>query len=200
MEKSKNNYITGVSLLIAAVVVLQTLSATFLKITGYSLALIFIPIIIAGIFYGIKGGTIVGTSFGIMIFLHSFLGMDPAGALFLQHNWYLTILLTVFRGIIVGFLTALIYKYFNRVLKNKLVAVIIVSLCAPLINTIIFSALAYILFYGLLESWAIEANDSNVLHFLMASIYVNFIIEVLTTVIICPPVFKALERSKQFSV
>lgn len=197
MGKTRSDFLAGVSLLIAAVIVLQTLSATFLKITGYSLALIFIPIIIAGIFYGIKGGTIVGAAFGLMIFLHSFLGWDPGGALFFQHNWYLTFLITFGRGIAVGFLSALIYQSLKKVTHKTIVTVIIVSVLAPLINTAIFAVLAYTLFYGLLESWSIADNASNVLLYLLGAIYINFALEVATTVILCNPVVNALKKVKQ---
>lgn len=195
----KNKFIAGVSLLIAITVVMQSLSVLLIKIAGFGFNLVLIPIVIACIFYGVKGGTIVGAAFGLTAFIHCVLGWDGFGALFFASDWLLTLLTVFGRGVVVGFVIALIYKAFNRSLKNNIYLIIIVSLLASIINTGLFIILGYNLFYGLLEDFAKQENATNVLKYLIGLITPNFIFEISTTAIFCPAIVKALEKSKKLT-
>lgn len=195
MEEVKNKFLAGVSLLIAITVVLQTISVILLKVAGFGFNLVIIPIIIAGIFYGLKGGTVVGAVFGLTAFLHCVLGWDAGGAVFFAESWLLTLLLTFGRGTVIGFTAALLYKGIKKSTESSVNPSIVVSLITPILNTGIFVAVAYSIFYSVLETWAAGENADNVLKWLLGVISLNFIFEVASTLILCPSIVRALEKA-----
>ncbi len=196
MEKTNNRFLVGVSLLIAITVVLQTLSVVLIKIAGFGFNLVLIPIIIACVLFGIKGGTIVGAAFGLTAFLHCVLGWDAGGALFFAENWYLTLLATFGRGAVVGLSASLVFGFTSRLFaNNRTVPSIITSVLTPIINTGLFVLIAYFLFFGLIESWAISEEAENVFKYLIGIVSLNFAFEIVSTTILCSPIVMALKKS-----
>jgi thiamine transporter ThiT len=116
METTKNQSMKvwiGCTLLAALAVVLQFITASF-KIGEFSITFSLIPIIVATVFYGIKGGVIVGTVFGVTVIIQCITGMDLGGYFLFQLNPVFTVIACVFRAFLVGLLLGIIYKGISK--------------------------------------------------------------------------------------
>lgn len=68
----------GIAVLAALVVVLQLLSSV-IKIGTVSITLTLIPIVVGAAFYGPGAGAILGTVFGLVVYINSATGADYGG-------------------------------------------------------------------------------------------------------------------------
>lgn len=195
--KSKISEFTSISILIAVTVVLQTLGAVFpIKVAGISISLVMIPLTVAACFFGIKGGAIVGTAFGLTVFVHSIIGLDAAGATIFAINPFFTFCITVVRGLLAGVLTAVIYKLVKAI-KISWLKYMITGLFSTIFNTGIFIGFYVLLFNDLLVDAANSSGyTNNVFGFIIfAVVGINFLFEALTTLALSPAVCKALEKT-----
>ncbi len=184
------------SILIALTVVIQTISAAFpLKVAGLSISLVMVPVVIASYYFGLCGGAIVGGAFGITVFVHSIIGLDPAGAFVFGINPFSTFVATVVRGALAGFLTAFVCKGFKKVFLPW-VCYIATAIVAPLFNTTLFIAIYSLLFNDLLVGSAeSEGYAGNIFGFIIVGMVgINFLVELATTVLLAPPVCRSLEK------
>ena len=70
MNHQKINRMVGIAVLSALVVVLQLLSSV-IKIGTVSITLTLIPIVVGAAFYGPGAGAILGTVFGLVVYINS---------------------------------------------------------------------------------------------------------------------------------
>ena len=73
MNHQKINRMVGIAVLAALVVVLQLLSSV-IKIGTVSITLTLIPIVVGAAFYGPGAGAILGTVFGLVVYINSAAG------------------------------------------------------------------------------------------------------------------------------
>ena len=78
----------GIAVLAALVVVLQLLSSV-IKIGTVSITLTLIPIVVGAAFYGPGAGAILGTVFGLVVYINSATGADTGGNLVFLANPFL---------------------------------------------------------------------------------------------------------------
>lgn len=199
METTKNQSFKvwiGCTLLAALTVVLQFIAGT-IKIGEFNLTFSLIPIVIAAMFYGVKGGVIVGTTFGLTILVQCIIGFDPGGYYLFNLNPVFTTIACVVRTFLVGLLLGLIYLAIRKAIKNTFVQSLILSVAAPVLNTGIFLILYALMFNDLLMAAAAENNTDVWSFIIFAFVGMNFLIEILTTAILCPPIVKALEAIRK---
>ena len=85
MRKINVKQTTGVALLVALIIVLQTLSMVLPKIgPGISISLVLIPIVLGGAVYGPKVGAILGGAFAAIVYIFCITGFDVGGAMVFQ--------------------------------------------------------------------------------------------------------------------
>jgi len=168
-EKLKTR--TTITIFAAIVVVLQCI-ATFINFGAFPITLTLIPIIVAGAIYGPAIGCLMGTVFGIVVALMVITGADPSGATMLATRPIVTISVCIIKGALAGLVSAIVYKLLKN--KNEGLAIVLASAAAPIVNTgTLF--LCLIIFFG-----------SSFTIMLAALTSLNFIIELLTNILLAP--------------
>ena len=131
MKRSSADRITGVAILLALEIVLQTI-AFLVRLGPVSLNLALIPIAIAAIVYGPVAGAFIGLCNGAIVLI------DPSTqAVFLNVAPLGTILTCLLKCTIAGFISGLVFKIISK--KNRTVGAIIASILVPVVNTGLFA-------------------------------------------------------------
>ena len=160
--------ITGVAVLLAIEIVLQTIG-NFITLGPISINLSLIPIALGAILYGPLAGALLGFINGLLV-----LFAPSTQAIFMAYAPLGTVITCLFKCTIAGFISGLVYKLIAK--KNSLVATIIASLLVPIINTGLFIVGCYIFF----SSWVIQGSASfsnQFTFFLMGVLGWNFLFE-----------------------
>lgn len=173
----------AVSIFVAITCFVQILS-TYINFIGLPITLSLIPVIIGGALYGVGFGTLLGLCFGIIVTLMVILGIDPTGAMMFSMHPIVTVSICLIKGVIAGFLGALVYKS----IKNKKVAIVIGSLITTLSNTISFVIVLFIFF---------DAKFSAITSILLS---MNFVVEIIVNLIIPPTILSALNKRKKQTI
>ena len=106
MKTGSSSRLTALAMLAALVVVLQT-AATFIRFGSFPITLTLIPVVIAGTLYGIGGGALVGTIFGLVVLVMALTGADASGQLMLA---LLTSAVCVLKGTLCGAAAAAVFR------------------------------------------------------------------------------------------
>ena len=166
----------GIASLAAVVAVLQVLSL-FIKFGEISITLALIPLVVGAILYGVSGGAILG-------FVMGFIVLVTNAEAFYVINPVATIILCLVKSTAAGIVSALAFKLLYK--KNFVVAVVLASILAPIVNTGIFALGCIVFFFDTLKTWS---GGSDVLGYLfLTMIGINFIIEFLVNSILSPAV------------
>ncbi|MBO4452294.1 MAG: hypothetical protein J5793_00010 [Clostridia bacterium] len=199
MKRSELQKLAMLSLLVALTVVLQ-LFATLLpvKVFGASLSFSLVPIVVAACFYGIPGAAIVGGSFGMVVFITGLTGIEPLGATCIMISPVLAFIAIVVRAVAASVLVALIFKgcvilfQKSKTLKSydRKLSYVVAAVFAPVLNTGIF-LLTFVPAFGRenamldqLAQWEIDGIGA----FITGIVIINFIAEIITTILIAPSV------------
>lgn len=195
-KKSNKLFWVEGAMLVAVTVVLQLL-AGLIKIGPVTFSFVLIPLVIASVVHGIKGGVLVGSAFGVIVLIESMTGMDSTGATLLSTSPIKTIVLIIVRCVLVGLFVSLINKWLKNTKLKPLVRVFITSISAPIINTGLFMLFYSTLFYDVLVSDAKGAGQSAIYFLFFGFISLNFFIELLTNLVLCPPIVLAVEEFRR---
>lgn len=167
------------AMLTALVVVLQSVVAPLIgAATGLSPALVLVPFVLGAVVCGLGAGVWLGAVFGIIVLL-----TDPTCAPFFGHNLVMTIVLVLAKGIGAGIASGLVFKLFSK--KNKMLAVVLAGITAPIVNTGIFVVGCWLFF---LEITGFE------IYVLFTQ--VNFFIELAVNIVLVPAIYKILQIVK----
>lgn len=171
--------LAGSAMLLALAAALQLLS-NYVQFGTFSITLALIPIVLAGILYGIVPGTLVGLAVGALTIA------APAtyGGYFFQTRPAATIMICLVKMTMAGFLPALVFRFLRKRSFNA--GVIVASLLAPLTNTGLFAAGAAIFFYPVMEA-SINAQFATPAAVLFLSwIGLNFVLEFVINAALSP--------------
>lgn len=187
MEKKKffnTRMITTTGILTGILIVLQVIG-NYINPAFANINLSLVPICLGAILYGPVIGGFLGLICGVMVLVSPstisyFFSVNPVATVFT------CLLKTTFAGIAAGF----IYRLFAK--KSDIAGSIAASITIPIVNTGIFSIMCYFFFATRLD----EINpDSRVAALFLGMIGINFIIEIISTVIIAPSLFKIIQHS-----
>lgn len=173
-----------------ALVIVFQLLATFTAFFGpFSTAMALIPIVIGAALCGVGIGAWLGFVFGMVVLL------SGGAAFFLQYNIIGTIITVLVKGTACGFAAGLSYKLLRKV--NEYVAVITAALLCPVVNTGVFllGCAAFFMKDARLIAEAIGSDASGMAVF-WALAMANFLIEVLSNVLLSPVVIRLLKIKK----
>lgn len=175
---SNARFLTELALLVAIVILMAFTPIGYISTPVLSVTLITIPVAVAAIILGPKGGTIVGLAFGLTSCYKAF--SAPAGmmGILLGINPAFVAILCIVPRILEGFLCGLIYKGLKKGLKGNFLTYYIAGICCPVLNTILFMGTLVALFYrGYVADKMVELNVSNVFGFVIAMVGVQALIE-----------------------
>lgn len=147
-----------------------------------------IPIVIGAVLYGPVVGGFLGLVCGLMVIISPstmqiFFSISPVG----------TILACILKTTVAGVAAGLVVKLFKG--EKKIYGVILASILVPVINTALFSIFALIFFTPLLQSMISETMPNIAAALFVGMIGINFILEVISTVILAPSLYKILEHA-----
>lgn len=192
---TKTQKMVGTGVLAAAVIVLQLLSSFAIHIGPVPISLVLIPIAIGAIVYGPDSGAFLGGVFGVIVIIMILAGMDPASMMMLQFNAPATIIVCLGKGILAGLVCGLVNKAFKKINKEKY-GIIIGTILCPIMNTGFYTLMVVFVFKGLMESAYNISGYGAVFTALISMISVNFISELVITVVLTPVVIQIIKVAR----
>ena len=180
--------ITGIAILLAIEIVLQTIGNYVAFPGGIAINLALIPIALGAIMYGPLAGAILGFINGLVILF------APSTMMFWSYSKIATIVTCLTKCTAAGAISGLLYMLIGK--KNKLIGSIVSSLIIPIINTTLFVVLYVTLFNGLYKESA--PADMTLLKLLFSTfIAVNFILEFAITTVLTPTINKIIRIARK---
>lgn len=192
MKNSKTTKLVELGIFVALVLVIQLLGGA-VKVGPISISLVLIPIAVGGILLGPPCGAVLGLTFGVATVIGGLTGADPFTATLLNSGAWgavFTTLLCLVKGTMAGFVSALIYKLLAP--KNKVAAVLLAAVAAPVVNTGLFILGALTVLNSLITQNFV-GSGSNIIYFVFIGCAgVNFLIELAVNVIFSPAIRRIL--------
>ena len=182
MRNEKIKRMAAVGLLMALVVVMQFISGMIPPVSGFSISLVLIPVVLGSALYGPGVGALLGGTFGAIVFINCVTGADVGGAMVLQANPVLCFLVVMAKGIVAGLVSGWVY----RLLKNKsaYLAMLCAAIVCPIFNTGIFVVCMLTFFKDVLSAWA---DGGDLLTYILTGLVLaNFVPELLINVAFSP--------------
>ena len=187
--------LTLLAMLTALLVVLAMVNIP--QPAGLSITFNMIPVAIAAIAMGIPGGAIIGGVFGLISFLQCFgiVGYSAMGAALVSVSPFLMFIQRFVSRVLVGVITALIYRALKRRNVKDHFAFTITGFSAAFFNTLFFMSLLVLLF-GSTEYLQNLMAGRSVMAFIIASVGINAVIEMIVAAVVTAAVGIALKKSK----
>lgn len=194
----KNLRMVQIAMIMAIMVVLQVLGAALVRVAITVPALVLIPLFIGSAAFGKKQGAILGGFFGVITLILGVTGFDAyTNGLFL-YKPLATAIICLGKGIMAGFLSAVVYECLAKLFKNKLFpAAMISAIVTPLVNTGLY-VLGVFVFFKEFSGFAADDGFFYVIASVFTMIIVNFLIEVAMNAVCCPILVTILSKNKLF--
>ncbi len=180
--RAKNLRMAQLALFSALIIVLQVLS-TVLPMPYVKITLTLIPVVLGGVYFGKIAATYLGAVFGAVVTAFTVSGIDTGAHMMFEANPLLTVFICFAKGMLAGFVSALIFEILNEN-NNSVLAVRIAAATAPIVNTAFFCIFLYTFYPTILQAWA---GGKNIwIYMITVLVGINFIVEFILNVIICP--------------
>jgi len=179
LKNSKIGRMTALALLIALIVVLQSLGGMIPPIGGFTISLVLIPIVLGAALYGPGAGALLGAAFGILVIIGCVNGTDVGGQMVFQANPFLCILVVMSKGILAGLCSGLVYR--SLAPRNGTLAMVLAAIVCPVVNTGFFVACMWVFFIDVLAAWA--GGGSIIGYVLTGLVLCNFVPELIINVV-----------------
>lgn len=188
-KKFSTSTIVGIGLLTAIVVVLQFVSMA-LRFGTFSITLTLVPIVVGAALYGKATGAWLGFVFGVAVLL------TGDAAAFLAINIPGTIATVLVKGAMAGLCAGLVYHLVAK--KNQVVAVLLSSITAPIVNTGIFLLGCRLFFYDTVQAWGEGLGFENTFVYMIVGLVgINFIIELGVNLVLNPAILQIIKIGKK---
>ena len=202
-QKEKTLELVQLAMLTALVIVLQILSALIPTVGGVSITLTLIPVVIGAILFGIRGGTILGFTFGLIVIINCITGLDPGGNFLFNANPIATVSLCVLKCTMAGFVPAVVYSSITKKKtlgdKGKFFSTLLAAMLSPIVNTLIFVIGAFIFFNDTLALTASAAAEgkSILLYIITTMAGINFLVEFIINIALTPAIIRIVDVIKK---
>lgn len=182
MRNEQIKRMAAVALLMALVVVMQFVGGMIPPVGGFSISLVLIPIVLGSALYGPAVGTLLGATFGTIVFINCVTGADPGGAMVFQANPVLCFIVVMAKGMLAGLVSGWVYKLLKN--TNKYIAMLCAAIVCPIINTGVFVICMLTFFKEVLSAWA---GGGDLLAYVLSGLVVaNFLPELAINVVFSP--------------
>ena len=202
MTKSKAKILNmvQVAFLAALIVVLQLVASMTAGILPVNITLTLLPIVIGGILLGPAYGAALGIIFGVIVLAVCMAGMDVGGAILFNANPFFCSLICLVKGAAAGFVPAFLFKKtktFTAQSDARFFGITVLGAAlAPIMNTGLFCLGMVLLYKDILISWA--GGSDIITYMLLGLAGINFLIEFLINIILCPLMVRSLRNTKFF--
>ena len=192
VKKSRKQTMKIISIAILSVMIVG-LAFLPINVGALSITLTIIPIAVGAILYGPAVGASLGLVFGLVSFTQCF-GYSPFGLQLLSINWFFTFLVCVPTRVLVGFIPGIIHKAIAKTKLNNHVNDAMASILVPLLNTFFFMTTLILCFYHteLIQNDVSRLGASNAFVYVILSVGINGLVELLVGAFITFPVVKTL--------
>ena len=187
---TRNIVITG--LLLALEIVFQILG-NYLQIGLVNINLTLVTVVLAAVLCGPMSAAILGFFNGIMA-----LFAPSTIAVFMPVSPYGTIVVCMLKCALAGIAASYVYNFIKN--KNKLVALVVASALVPIVNTGIFCLGCLVFFRPFLESGVSEKFPNMAAFLIFGVIGLNFIIELVSTIVLSPTLGMILLKREEKSL
>ena len=188
-KKISTSTIVGIGMITAIVVVLQFVSMA-LRFGTFSITLTLVPIVVGAALYGKATGAWLGFVFGVAVLL------TGDAAAFLAINIPGTIATVLVKGAMAGLCAGLVYHLVAK--KNQVVAVLLSSITAPIVNTGIFLLGCRLFFYDTVQAWGTGLGFENTFVYMIVGLVgINFIIELGVNLVLNPAILQIIKIGKK---
>lgn len=178
------------AVLLALVVVLQ-LFASAIPMFGVTINLSLIPIVLAGIFFGMWGGGFMGLVSGLITFIvMAVMGREPSTAFLFQANPAVLTLICIGKTTVAGFVSGLIYRLIAK--KNALAAAYVASALVTILNTGIYMLGMVLMKDDVASFLGTEATAQVVFVTVFGLIWLNFVLEIAVNVLFAPAIHRVV--------
>ncbi len=194
MKKSLSTHdFVLLALLVAVLIVLGMVNIP--QPAGLSITFNMIPVAIAAIALGVKGGAIIGGAFGLISFLQCFglFGYSGMGAALTGISPVLSFIQRFVSRLLVGVCTALVYRALNG-RAHAHVASVVTGFSAAFLNTLFFMS-SLVLLFGRTDYMRNLIAGRSVMAFIVASVGVNAVVEMLVAAALTGAISAALHRA-----
>ncbi|MCR5304752.1 MAG: ECF transporter S component [Lachnospiraceae bacterium] len=180
----------GITLLMGLTPV-GTIPTPFLNVS-----IVTIPVAIAAIFHGPKGGLICGGAFGLTSLYNAMAGKSVMMAALFAINPLATAFTAIVPRLLEGLLVAIIFNALHRVKRLRSASYYIASLCCPVLNTILFMSCIVMFFYNsdYIQEMVAARGVSNPFSFVVALVGIQGVVEAITCLVIAGTVSQGVDR------
>ena len=196
-EKTRRTKVARMTLLAMLVAVLIVLAYVNIPMPmGLSITFNMIPVAIAAMAMGLPGGMIIGGAFGLISFLQCFgiFGSSALGAALVSYSPVLMFIQRFVSRFLVGVLAALVYRGMCRTKAPLYVRGAVTGFSAAFFNTLFFMTLL-VLFFGSTEKLAGPIAEKGVLMYIITSVGINAVVEMVVSTLVTGVVGTALHRA-----
>jgi len=199
-SRKKTKFLVLLTMFCSIQVVLMLTPLGYIPIGPIRATTMHIPVILAGILLGVKGGAITGLVFGISSVIintitptiTSFV-FTPFYSLGEYHGNFMSLVIAIAPRVLLGVLAALIFSWFrNKDNKVKLIGSGITALVCTLIHSILVLGMIYV-FFGPSYAAAKGVEVSALFGLLLGLIATNSVLEAIIATLIVTPLTKVLE-------
>lgn len=182
MKNEKLKRMASIALLMALVVVMQAISSFIPTVSGFSISLVLIPVVLGSALYGSAAGALLGATFGVIVYINCVTGADLGGAMVFQANPVLCFFVVLGKGALAGAASGWVYKLIKE--KNPYIAMILAAAVCPIVNTGVFVACMFTFFIDVLSAWA---QGGNVIGYVLSGlVLLNFVPELIINLLFSP--------------
>ena len=194
-RRTKVARMTLLAMLVAILIVLAYVNIPMPM--GLSITFNMIPVAIAAIAMGLRGGMIVGGAFGLISFLQCFgiFGSSALGAALVNVSPLLRFIQRFVSRLLVGVLSALIYKRMCNTKAPLYVRGAVTGFSAAFFNTLFFMTLL-VLFFGHTEKLAGPIAEKGVLMYIITSVGINAVVEMAVAALVTGAACAALKKAR----
>ena len=196
MKNQKIKRMAAIALLMALVVVMQFVSGLIPPVSGFSISLVLIPIVLGAALYGPSAGAVLGATFGTIVYINCVTGADVGGAMVFQANPVLCFVVVMGKGILCGAVPGLVYKVLCH--KNAYIAMLCSAIICPVVNTGVFLIGCRLFFWETICQWGAASGFENVAGYMIFGLTgVNFLIELGVNLVLAPVITRLIRLGNQ---
>lgn len=192
MKNAKLQYWIRLTLFAAILLLMTATGLGYIKTPILNVTILTVPIAVAAITLGPTAGAVMGLIFGLTSAWSAISGSGGMTTLLFNNaNALGTLALCILPRALMGWLCGLVYQGAKRVLGDNIISVILGSISAPLLNTVLFLG-SLVLLFSSSPVFAQIAAGKSAWMFVWGVFVSNGIAEAITCGIIATAVSKAL--------
>ena len=178
--------IAYLAVLVALLIVLQ-LFASAIPMFGVTLIFSLLPLVLAGIFFGMWGGGLLGLISGLLTFLvTAVMGREPSTAFFFQASPVILTLTCIGKTTIAGLAAGFLYRVIAK--KSALAASYVAAVVVALLNTGLYLLGIVFMKDAASQYLGTEATAGAVFIAVFALVWLNFVLETVINVLFAPAI------------